>query len=250
MDPEKLSDFTKQKMIPAAAEKYIQRLVDIEMPLGLKKYLELELFPRIQLKVNKGVLLTTTQRILHCEGFEYTEHKKGLYYDGHERPDVVEFCQKEFLPKMEEYRPHLVEFAVGDVEREVKKPNCVLKHLVLCAHDEMTAQANDGKKKSWIMEGEQPLKKKGVGHGIHQSDVICSTIGWLKEASQTMEYGKNYEGYWTGELFVKQLREKIIPAFEQAHGEGYQALIMVDNSQGHSAYAIDALLVSRMNLKP
>jgi hypothetical protein len=29
--------------------------------------------------------------------------------------------------------------------------------------------------------------------------------GWLKDASQTLEYGKNYEGYWTGELFVKQV---------------------------------------------
>jgi hypothetical protein len=47
-----------------------------------------------------------------------------------------------------------------------------------------------------------------------------------------------------------QLTEKIIPAFEQAHGPGYQALFMVDNSQGHSAYAEDALLVSRMNVKP
>jgi transposase len=47
-----------------------------------------------------------------------------------------------------------------------------------------------------------------------------------------------------------QLCEKIIPAFEKVHGPGYQALIMVDNSQGHSAYAEDALLVSRMNINP
>jgi hypothetical protein len=44
-----------------------------------------------------------------------------------------------------------------------------------------------------------------VGRGIHKSDVICSTVGWLEEASQTLEYGKNYDGYWTGELFVKQV---------------------------------------------
>jgi len=37
-----------------------------------------------------------------------------------------------------------------------------------------------------------------------QSEVICSTVGHLTEAGQTLEYGKNYEGYWTGELFVKQ----------------------------------------------
>jgi hypothetical protein len=47
-----------------------------------------------------------------------------------------------------------------------------------------------------------------------------------------------------------QLREKIIPAFERAHGAGHQALFLIDNSQGHSAYAEDALLVSRMNIKP
>jgi hypothetical protein len=41
-----------------------------------------------------------------------------------------------------------------------------------------------------------------------------------------------------------KIQEKIIPAFERAHGPGYQALIMVDNSQGHSAYSADALLVS------
>jgi hypothetical protein len=34
------------------------------------------------------------------------------------------------------------------------------------------------------------------------------------------------------------------------HGAGYQALVMVDNSQGHSAYSEDALLVSQMNVHP
>ena len=47
-----------------------------------------------------------------------------------------------------------------------------------------------------------------------------------------------------------QLCEKIIPEFERLHGPGYQALIMVDNSQGHAAYASDALLVTKMNLNP
>ena len=45
-----------------------------------------------------------------------------------------------------------------------------------------------------------------------------------------------------------QLKEKIIPTFEGLHGAGYQALFLIDNSQGHSAYAVDALLVSRMNV--
>ncbi|KAN0128344.1 hypothetical protein V8E53_013849 [Lactarius tabidus] len=179
--PQKLSDFTKNKLLPAEARKYLHNIVQREMPAGLKKYLELELFPHIEIKLNL--------------------------------------------------------------------PPGVLK-LVLLAHDEMTAQSNNDAKMSWVLDGEQPLKKKGIGRGLHQSDVICSTKGWLPEASQTLEYSKNYDGYWNGKLFVKQLVERIIPAFEQAHGLAYQALIMVDNSQGHSAYSLDALLTSRMNMKP
>ena len=47
-----------------------------------------------------------------------------------------------------------------------------------------------------------------------------------------------------------QLQEKIIPTFERLHGPGYQALFLIDNSQGHSAYAEDALITSRMNVNP
>ncbi|KDQ25265.1 hypothetical protein PLEOSDRAFT_1077894 [Pleurotus ostreatus PC15] len=171
INPSKLAEFSQNRMVPAVADKYLRQVVDEEMPRGLKKYLELELFPRINVRAGKkGVSIRTAP--------------------------------------------------------------------------------NNGKAQSWIFEGEQPLRKKGVGRGLHQSDVICSTYGWLPEASQTLEYGKNYDGYWTGELFVKQLKEKIIPTFEKYHGAGYKALIIVDNSQGHSAYATDALLTSRMNLQP
>ena len=38
-----------------------------------------------------------------------------------------------------------------------------------------------------------------------------------------------------------KLKEKIIPAFEEAHGAEYQALFFIDNSQGHSAYAEDTV---------
>ena len=205
MDPAKLSEYIKKTSIPAAAEKYVHHLVDEEMPRGLKKYLELELFPRIHYRpVGKGVTLETARQFLHKEGFRFTEHKKSLYYDGHERPDVVEYRQNIFLPTMERHRERLVEYTVGNVKAELKK-KLVERRLVIVAHDEMTVQQNDGKKRSWVLNGEHALKKKGVGRGIHLSGVICSTKGYLFEAGQTLEYGKNYDGYWTGELFVKQV---------------------------------------------
>lgn len=223
MNPTKVGQFTENKLLPAAADKYLRHLVNDEMPRGLKKYMELQLFPRIQLKVGKGISLTTARRWLRNEGFRYISHQKGLYFDGHDRPDVLAYRQKEFLPTMAAHTRRLVQYVVGDVDREVGPPvdldpesgmpvkfhhldfNFVERCLVLCAHDEMTAQGNDAQDKNWVFESQHMLRKKGVGRGRHQSDVICSTTGWLKEASQSMEYGKNYEGYWTGEMFVKQV---------------------------------------------
>lgn len=103
MDPAKLVEFSQQKMVPDAAKKYLEKIVSDEMPRGLKWYMEVELFPQIQLKVGKGVSLQTAHRFLYREGFQYTEHKKSLYYDGHERPDVIDYCQKVFLPAMKKH---------------------------------------------------------------------------------------------------------------------------------------------------
>ncbi|KAI5981433.1 hypothetical protein EDD15DRAFT_2183216 [Pisolithus albus] len=172
INPEKLTALTKNQLIPAEAEKYVQQITANEMPNGLRQYMELELFPRVHLKVSKGISLATA------------------------------------------------------------------------------LQSHDATSQYWVFDNEYRLQKKGAGRGIHRSDVICSTVGHLVEAGQSLEYGKNYDGYWNGELFVNQLKEKIIPAFERIHGAGYQALFFIDNSQGHSAYAEDALLASRMNVNP
>ncbi|KIK92497.1 hypothetical protein PAXRUDRAFT_147202, partial [Paxillus rubicundulus Ve08.2h10] len=122
--------------------------------------------------------------------------------------------------------------------------------LVLCAHDEMTVQANDAVDQYWVLEDQFQLQKKGTGCGIHRSDIICSTAGHMMDAGVSLDYGKNYQGYWTGKFFIKQLMEKIIPTFEMLHGPGYQALFLIGNSQGHSVYAQDALLASHMNVNP
>ena len=50
-----------------------------------------------------GYTLRTACQFLQKEGFQFMEHKKGLYCDGHKQPDVVDYCQKVFLPAMEEY---------------------------------------------------------------------------------------------------------------------------------------------------
>ena len=159
MHPKKLSTFTKGKLIPEEAKKYLHQVVAVKMPQGLKKYLEVELFPRIHMTVAKGILLKTAWQWLEKEGFKYISHKKGLYYDGHEQDDVVVDRQDRFLPEMKALKPHLVLYAPDNVTGELPLPSLApgKQKIVIVAHDEMTAQAHDSKSMSWVWKGEQPL---------------------------------------------------------------------------------------------
>ena len=91
-------------MLPKEADKYLKQITEKEMPRALKRHLELEIFPRIHMKVGRGISVSTARRWMHHEGFQYMAYKKALYYDGHECPDVVHYCQNVFLPAMEKYR--------------------------------------------------------------------------------------------------------------------------------------------------
>jgi hypothetical protein len=158
INPERLTEFTQGELVPEAVKNYLQQLNNEEMPKGLKKYMEYELFPRIHLKVGHGISLSTARRRLHCEGFHYISHKAGLYYDGHDCKDVLDYRQNNFLPAMKAYEKRLVRYAVGNVDERVPLDLAEGEHpLVLVAHDEMTAQANDARTNSWVFEDQHVL---------------------------------------------------------------------------------------------
>jgi hypothetical protein len=45
MNPGKLTQFSKNELIPSAADEYLRQIIHDEMPQGLKKYMEYKLFP-------------------------------------------------------------------------------------------------------------------------------------------------------------------------------------------------------------
>lgn len=61
--------------------------------------------------------------------------------------------------------------------------------------------------------------------------------------------GKDDDGWWNAEKMVKQVKEKAIPIFEKRF-PGKVALFAFDNSSGHAAFSPNALVASRMNMKP
>ncbi|CAJ0750743.1 4223_t:CDS:2 [Entrophospora sp. SA101] len=60
---------------------------------------------------------------------------------------------------------------------------------ILVTHDESTFYANDGIKKFWGPQGEQPLRPKSQGASLHISEFLCETIGRLC-LEEYNKYGK------------------------------------------------------------
>ena len=117
-------------------------------------------FPQIHLKVRQGISLSMVHRWLHLKGFQYILHKKGLYFDGHDNPNVLAYHQNNFLPTMKLFEPCLDWYVVGDIVTQVPQMNFVEWGLVLCTHDESTLQANDTPDKAWVHEDQHHLWKK------------------------------------------------------------------------------------------
>lgn len=69
------------------------------------KALTKEILP--YLGIGKGVLSEwTASHWLVKLGWWQTCLKKGVYMDGHERSNVVKYCNEEFLPLMAKYEKH------------------------------------------------------------------------------------------------------------------------------------------------
>lgn len=69
MDPAKLVEFTKGTLLPDMAKKFAENALNNEMPKGLKRYMELELFPQIHMKVGQGISINSAHHWLQKEGF-------------------------------------------------------------------------------------------------------------------------------------------------------------------------------------
>ena len=66
---------------------------------------------------------STAGRWLHGLGWIYSEAKKGLYFDGHERPDVKEY-REVFLVRMEEYEKRMTTVGSDD-QTKIIEPSLV-----------------------------------------------------------------------------------------------------------------------------
>ena len=70
------------------------------------------------------------------------------------------------------------------------------------------------------------------------------------EARELLEYGAEREGYWTGDKFMKQVRNTDRIAEHKYDTTMHTLMWLFDQSSCHKAMSSDALNVATMNIRP
>jgi hypothetical protein len=154
---------------------------------------------------------------LNILGYTFKQNRQDIYYDGHERPDVIKY-RKKFLEEIFSYEKYMTTFDDETLEPIPPILGPDEKKIILVTHDECIFYSYDGKRGVWVRNGELPLKKKGNGRCIMVSEFLTEIGGRLclsqdqivdnpdvpDEARTILKPGKNHEGYWKSDDLIDQ----------------------------------------------
>ncbi len=186
----------------------------------------------------------TARRWLLELGFSRVHHQKGVYFDGHDRSDVVKY-RNEFLAKMEDLDTRTISFDGNTPQLEEGQ-----RPLIRVVHDGSTFHANCDQSFFWGDDSTNVLRQKSLGAAIMVSDFVDEVSGFVRdgndEARLYLETQK--EGYFNNDHLLHQV-ERTIDIFERVHPEA-QGIFLFDNAPSHKKLADDALNVDKMNVHP
>ena len=227
---------------------YAHDLVDyVESP-------EVQAIPGLK---GKKISERTARHWLHKTDWRYGRKSNGMYIDGHERADVVEY-REQFVERFKEYEKRMVTYdndgGILTTPTGFPVPQGPRFRLILVTHDESTFYANDRRKSEWIHASQKAVPQpKGDGASIMISDFLTSEWGWLRdnedEARVVFYAGKNRDGYFTADDLLKQV-DSAIDIFESKTNGMATGLFIFDNAPSHQKRAGDALSARKMPKNP
>jgi hypothetical protein len=187
------------------------------------------------------VCTSTVSNWLHDLGFTYKQFSKGVYFDGHERGDVME-DREAYLAKLQLYSPRLW-------VSHSPAPNPQCQPLIRVFHDESTFYANADQSFHWTDGTKQVLKQKSLGQSIMVSDFIDEVGGFLQHDGEKarLQLEHQSEGYFNNEMLLKQV-DNAVTIFEARYPSA-QAVFIFDHAPSHMKTPEDALNVDRMNVR-
>lgn len=87
-----------------------------------------------------GIRSKIARRWLHHLGYNWKDVQKGVFYDRHKHPDVIEYHNK-FLSDMDALKPYLVEFEKDSLMKPKSYPQDYMvrgpdqRPIILITHD-------------------------------------------------------------------------------------------------------------------
>lgn len=201
-------------------------------------------------KAGQEIGLTACTTWLRRLGWRLETYSKGQYFDGHERPDVVE-ARQEYIKQKYEYDKRIIHNHPTEQEKteSLQKP-LHLRLIVEVVHDEAAFNCNDDEKSEWVGPGEQPkLKNKSRGAGLMASVFFTELDGPELEHDgvdlfSLLEYGAGE--WWTSDKMIRQLH-RVIDKLEKKYPYA-QLLFHFDHSSNHKVKYANALNAKTMNV--
>ena len=202
-----------------------------------------------RLKIKKTISLATAQRWMCIMNYRWTKNPHGQFVNGHERKDIVEYCQSVFLPFWENVQPSMKSWT-ENIE-DVTGPGINTPHIIVWHHDESTFYANDRRKIRWVHSSETAVPyAKGEGASLMVADFISANYGWLRspdgkeEARVLFKAGKARQGYFSNEDILMQATTAM--DILEKHYPDEKHVLLFNNATTHQKQADDALSVRKM----
>lgn len=130
----------------------------------------------------------TARRWLHKLDWRYKKLANGMYIDGHERADVVEYRSK-FVERWVEYEKRMVTYDndgnISHIPKGFPIPGGCPFRLIMATQDESTYYAHDRRKTKWIHSSERAKPvRKGEGSLLMVSDFLTPEWGRLTDGEE------------------------------------------------------------------
>jgi hypothetical protein len=222
-----------------------------------------------------SISIKTALRWLDKLGWSYGNLKHGMYLDGHERSDVVEYRQA-FVERWmgHERRFHRWDHNGIELPRPIgfAVPGVIGRfRLILVTHDESTFFQNDERNTGWShTTSKSKPKAKGNGQTLMVSDFLTPDWGRLRDGNKCVpsylltylsksshtfttireariifKVGKNRDGFFDADNLLTQVNNAIDIFEGLTRGEA-QGLFLFDNAPSHQKRARDAISARNM----
>ena len=132
----------------------------------------------------KAICLQTAQRWLHNMGWRYGRLRNGMYIDGHERPDIVNY-REAFIACWKGYEKRMRSFNNDGEPKQFSPQGFPVPpgqrfKLILVTHDESIFYENDRWNNCWThMSKRGAPQQKGEGVSLMVSDFLTTEWGRL-----------------------------------------------------------------------